>query len=112
MLESGLVASEFELKRVRSRRRVRLAVGLWLAFGVTSWNNVFDREIRSAERGYLDRQVEHHLGNGPAVTLRGVMEPAARAASRTATVWSGVPTLAGLIAVYVASRRAGGRSEP
>jgi hypothetical protein len=94
------------LKQVRSRRRARLAVGLWLAFGVVAWNNVFDREIRSAQRGYLDEQIEHHLGSGPAVTMRAVMERATPAAARTATLWSGLPTAAGLVAVYLAARRA------
>jgi hypothetical protein len=105
MLESGSVASNSGLKQARSRRRARLAAGLWLAFGVIAWNNVFDREIRSAQRGYLDAQGEHHLGTGPAVTMRGVMEPAARAAARRATLWSGVPTAAGLVAVYLVTRR-------
>jgi hypothetical protein len=109
VLESGPVTSEFEVKRVRSRRRARLAAGLWVAFAVIAWNNVFDREIRLAERGYLDRQVEHELGNGPGATVRGAMDPAVAAAARAATLWSGLPTLVGLIALWIAARRAGGR---
>ena len=112
MLESGPVTSESELKRTRSRRRARLAIGLWLAFGVVAWNNVFDREIRLAERGYLDRQVEHELGNGPGATIRDAMEPAIGAAARTATLWSGLPTIAALMAVYIAARRAVGPNAP
>ncbi len=113
MLASGPAASELNVKRPRSRRLVAVAAGLWLAFGVIAWNNIFDRAIRSAEQEYLDLQIEYRLGRGPAVTMRGVMEPAIRRAALTATLWAGVPTLAGLLAVLVVATRrvrAGGES--
>ncbi len=99
------MASELTLKRPPSHRLVAIAAGLWLAFGAIAWNNVFDRGVRAAEQEYLDLQAQYRLGLGPAVTIRGVMEPAIRKAAIAATLWSVPPTFAGLVAVFVASRR-------
>jgi hypothetical protein len=92
--------------RRRWTRAERWAVGLSLAAVAITWNATFDRGIVLAANNYIAAQRAHIAGRGPFVHVRSVMQPAAAASARRATVWS-LP-VAGLgIAVvrFVRSRR-------
>lgn len=74
----------------------RLALGLWLAFGVVTWNAVFDHGVRIAAREFVDRQQAFVRGHGPRVIVRDMMLPATAAAANRATAWSLVAAGPGL----------------
>lgn len=67
-------------------RRAPLLVVLWLIAGFAVWNVVFDRVIVQASRDYVSRQEKHQRGEGPPVTIDGIMVPARRAAGQVATL--------------------------
>jgi hypothetical protein len=93
----------------RSLRRAALVA--WAACAVVVWNVVFDAAVIRAGREYLTLQALHQQGRGPAVTIRGVMDPGVGRAARTATASGGAVGAAGiLVAALAGRRRAGGRS--
>jgi hypothetical protein len=94
-----------------TRRAVRLAILLWLVFGVVLWNALFDRAIVIAGRNYLSRQSQAQRHNGPVVTIAGVMRPAAAQAAIVASCWSLAVTATGLAAIGYAASRVGSRRE-
>jgi len=109
---SGSRASRARHPRLPARRAIRVAIGLWLVFGIVLWNALFDHAIVIAGRTYLYRQSQALRHNGPAVTIAGVMRPAAARGAIVASWWSLAVTAAGLAAVgYAASRVAGARDE-
>ena len=80
----------------RNRRRLlALAAGAWLVGAAIVWNLRFDRHVHAGTVVYLEQQAAWSRGEGPRPTLRGVMEPAARAGARDATLWAVVVLLAG-----------------
>ena len=88
-----------------SRSRRRLAVGLWLAFGLSAWNVIFDYEIRTAADRYLYLQGLHASGRGPSVSVDGVMRPAQVHGAIVASAWSGAIVAAGLLGLNLVARR-------
>ena len=89
----------------------RAALLAWAACGVVVWNVVFDAGVIRAGRDYLTRQALHQQGKGPAVTIRGVMNPGVRRAARSATASGGAVGAAGILVAWLAARqRTGGRS--
>src|SRR5512139_1044447 len=106
---SGSRASRARHPRLPARRAIRVAIGLWLVFGIVLWNALFDHAIVIAGRNYLYRQSQALRHNGPAVTIAGVMRPAAARGAIVASCWSLAVTAAGLAAVRVAASRIGGR---
>jgi hypothetical protein len=104
-------ASRGRHPRLPGRRAVRLAVLLWLVFGIVLWNALFDRAIVIAGRTYLHRESQARRYNGPGVTIAGVMRPAAARGAIVASCWSVLVTATGLAAVGYAASRAGRRHE-
>lgn len=88
-----------------SRRRLRVAAGLWLALGLFVWNVIFDYEVRTAADRYLYLQGLHAAGRGPSVGVDAVMRPATTRGALVATAWSGALVAAGLVAVNLAARQ-------
>ena len=89
----------------------RAALLAWVACGVVVWNVVFEAGVIRAGREYLTLQALHQQGKGPAVTIRGVMDPGVSRAARTATASGGAVGAAGILVTWLAARqRAGGRS--
>lgn len=80
-------------------RRFRVAVGLWLLFGFTVWNVVFDAGVRDAQWRYLRQQARYHDGRGPRARMREVMDAGIRDSVRRATLWGGGIAAAGVAAV-------------
>jgi hypothetical protein len=89
----------------RRSHYARVAIGFWLLVGLVTWNVLFDREIKRAENRYVQLQAASERGEGPAVTIRGVMDPAISRAVRVATGWSVLVTGAGLVATVWGIRR-------
>jgi hypothetical protein len=83
----------------------RAALLAWAACAVVVWNVVFDAIVIQAGREYLTLQALHQQGRGPAVTIRGVMDPGVARAARTATLSGGAVGAAGLLATWLAARR-------
>jgi hypothetical protein len=96
--------------RSRSSRLMRLAVVLWIAVGVVTWNVVFDREIDAAQVRYVRMQEEHSQGRGPAVTIPGVMDAAIRHGLWLASGWAMALAGTGLALTLVTARIARRRS--
>jgi hypothetical protein len=82
----------------------RAAVVAWAACAVVIWNVVFDAMVVQSGRDYLTRQALHQQGRGPAVTIRGVMDPGVARAARTATASGGAVGAAGVLLTWLASR--------
>lgn len=82
-----------------SRGWRRLAVGLWLALGLSVWNVVFDYEIRTAADRYLYMQTMYASGRGPRVGIDDVMRPAQAHGALIATIWGSAIVIAGLAAI-------------
>ena len=55
--------------------RRRAALLAWATLVVVIWNVVFDWVVIEAGRDYLTQQALHQQGQGPAVTIPGVMRP-------------------------------------
>ncbi len=72
---------DLESRPRRGRRFVRAA--LWLAAGFIVWNVVFDREVRLAERRYVESQ-----GHDAAASIREFMDPAIHRGVVIATGWA------------------------
>jgi hypothetical protein len=90
------------------RRRsdyARVAISFWLLVGLVTWNVLFDRDVKRAENRYVQLQAASERGKGPAVTIRGVMDPAIGRGVRVATGWSALVTGAGLVATVWGIRR-------
>ena len=88
----------------------RAALVAWAACGVVVWNVVFDAGVIRAGREYLTLQALHQQGKGPAVSIRGVMDPGVRRAARTATAAGGAVGAAGILVAWLAARQRAGRS--
>jgi hypothetical protein len=89
----------------------RAALVAWAACALVVWNVVFDEAVVRAGREYLTLQALHQQGKGPAVTIRGVMDPGVSRAARTATASGGAIGAAGIFVAWLAARkRPGGRS--
>jgi hypothetical protein len=83
----------------------RAALLAWAACAVGVWNVVFDAIVIQTGREYLTLQALHQQGRGPAVTIRGVMDPGVARAARTASLSAGAVGAAGLLATWLAARR-------
>lgn len=88
-----------------SRRRLRIAAGLWLALGLFVWNVMFDYDVRTAAVRYLYLQGLHAAGRGPSVGVDAVMRPATTRGALVATAWSVSLVAVGLAAVNLAARQ-------
>jgi hypothetical protein len=87
------------------RRAVRWLIALWLVFGFTVWNVVFDNEIRLATDAYLAHQGAHDAGAGPSVTIDSFMQPAKRRGLCRASMWGGAAAAAGIAVTLAVSRK-------
>jgi hypothetical protein len=85
----------------------RVALGLWLAAAVVTWNVVFDARIRAGARDYVDRQEAFEQGRGPHADMDAVMRAAAASGARAATLWT-LAVLAPGIAALIVRRRTRG----
>src|SRR5687767_13591835 len=82
-----------------SRRAVRLARALWIAWAVIVWNVVFDHVIVVAGRHYV-----YAAAQAPGQRMDDWMRPAVSRGLWTATVIAGAMLAAGLFAVSRAAR--------
>lgn len=87
------------------RVRCRIAIALWLLFGLVVWNDVFDAAVLQGGRDYLTAQALHQQGAGPAATIAGVMRPAIATGAWQATGCGATVAAIGLAGVWFASRR-------
>ena len=88
----------------------RAALLAWAACAVVVWNVVFDAIVIQAGREYLTLQALHQQGKGPAVSIRGVMDPGVARAVRAATVSGGAVGAVGLLVGWLAARPRSARS--
>jgi hypothetical protein len=85
--------------------RVRLAVTLWIVFGVVVWNVVFDRVLVVAGREYVRSAMAAANGSGTYARIDDAMRPAVLRALGAASAAAGLIVLVGLVAVRLAARR-------
>ena len=85
--------------------RFRIAIALWLLFGLVVWNDVFDAAVLQGGLDYLTAQALHQQGAGPAATIPGVMRPAIATGAGQATACGASVAAIGLLGVWIASRR-------
>ena len=88
----------------RLSRRQRVAVALWVVLGVAIWNGVFEMMVVRGVKEYLVRAALYDAGRGPLTPIRQVMDPAIFHATWTATAWTSVILLAGMITIKLAGR--------
>jgi len=92
------------------RRSVKIALVLWIVFGVVVWNVIFDYHVQAAAQLYVSEATMAFRGQAPPVTMDGVMRPAIARGVRGASVWAGLIVVVGLAAVAYGARR--GRPGP
>jgi hypothetical protein len=85
--------------------RTFLALLLWIVFGFVAWNVAFDQGIRVAAQQYLWQEYDNRMHGRPGLRIDDVMGPAARASAVRATVIGGGIAAAGVVLVWIASRR-------
>ncbi len=76
------------------------------AAAVVTFAVVQDRGTAAGARRYVTMQRAAIAGDGPAVTVDEIMEPAVRASLREGLCWAGGVTAAGLASAAAAARRA------
>ena len=95
-----------------ARGLCRGAILAWAACALVVWNVVFDANVTESGREYLTLQALHQQGRGPAVTIRGVMDPGVARAARKATLSASAVAAAGALGTWLAARRrSAGRSQ-
>ena len=87
----------------------RLAIVLWLLFGLVIWHIIFDSYIRAGVAEYLRRQARYEQRLGPRPDIDTVIDEAIARGLRAATGWSVAVTAAGLLAVRYARHREPGK---
>lgn len=92
------------------RRKVVVAVALWLVFAVVVWNVIFDRLIVLAGRRYSHDAYVLYRSTGRYLLINDVMRPAIAHAVRVASGVAGTIAVVALIAIRFAARptRSGG----
>lgn len=91
------------------RRKVRIAVVLWIVFGVVVWNVIFDHHVSTAAGRYVYEATLAFRGQAPPVTMDSVMRPAIARGVQSASIWGGLIVAVGLAAVAFGARRSARR---
>ncbi len=94
---------------MKRSQTTRLAIGLWIVFGVVVWNVVFDRILVVEARRYSLAAVMAARRGAPYQAIDDWMQPAMRRGLWTASAAGGGVLLVGLFAIRWADR--GARSE-
>ncbi len=93
------------------RTKVRVALLLWIVFGVVVWNVVFDRILVLAGRRY-SHDAALAARAGQYLRIEEVMRPAIADGVRVASAAGGAIAIFGAAAVWFASRRYGPSASP
>lgn len=86
------------------RRKVVVAVALWLLFAAVVWNVVFDRLIVLAGRRYSHDAYVLYRSTGRYLLINDVMRPAIAHAARVASAVAGSIAVIAMIAIRFAAR--------
>ena len=86
------------------RRKVVVAVALWLLFTAVVWNVIFDRLIVLAGRRYSHDAYVLYRSTGRYLLISDVMPPAIAHAVRVASAVAGAIAVVALIAIRFAAR--------
>ena len=86
------------------RRKIVVAVVLWLLFAAVVWNVIFDRLIVLAGRRYSHDAYVLYRSTGRYLLINDVMRPAMAHAVRIASVVAGAIAVVALIAIRFAAR--------
>jgi len=82
----------------------RLAIALWLALTIVTWNIVFDREVWTAAEQFTQDNVARYERGEPVPTINDAYRPQIRVAARDASLWAGGVLAAGAVALVIAGR--------
>ena len=94
------------------RRKVLVAVVLWLLCAAVVWNVIFDRLVVLAGRRYSHDAYVVYRSTGRYLLINDVMRPAIAHAARVASVVAGTIAAAALLAIRVAARARRGDGPP
>jgi hypothetical protein len=86
----------------------RLAMVLWVALSVVTWNVVFDRAVWTAAERFTNDNLERYQRGEPVPTINEAYRPAIRVAALHASLWAGGVFAVGglaLVAGHVVLRR-------
>lgn len=86
------------------RRKVVVAVVLWLAFAAVVWNVIFDRLVVLAGRRYSHDAYELYRSTGRYLLINDVMPAAISHAVHVASAVAGAIAVVALVAIRVAAR--------
>lgn len=87
----------------------RLAVALWLALTIVTWNVVFDRAVWTAAEQFTRDNVERHARGEAVPTINDAYRPKIRDAFRHASLWAGGVLAVGAVALAVVRRPSASR---
>lgn len=88
----------------------RALVALWVVVGLAVWNGIFDLYVSRGAREYGQKAAEADLGQGPRVTMSGVMAGATHDGVVAASLWAAVVSGCGVLTIWLATRQ--GRPQP
>ena len=86
------------------RRKVVVAVALWLLVAAVVWNVIFDRLIVLAGRQYSHDAYVLYRSTGRYLLINDVMRPATAHAVRVASAVAGTIAVVAMIAICFAAR--------
>jgi hypothetical protein len=81
-----------------------VAVALWLALTIVTWNVVFDREVWTAAERFTRDNVERYQRGEAVPTINEAYRPSIRIAARRASLWAGGVLVLGAVAMVVGGR--------
>ncbi len=82
----------------------RLAIALWLALTIVTWNVTFDRRVWTAADQFTRANVERYERGEPVPTINEAYRPTIQIAAREASLWAGAVFAAGAVALVTVGR--------
>jgi hypothetical protein len=83
-----------------------VALVLWAAFAVVTWNVVFDRHVYVAAVRFTQQQIQRHEDGEQVSSIEEAFTPEIGRAALRASVWGGAILAAGVALAQWAGRRA------
>lgn len=81
----------------------RVALAIWAACALVTWNVVFDRHVSLAAVRFTQQQIERHQRGERVSTIDEAFSPRVRDAALEASVWGAAVLATGLVVTRLAA---------
>jgi hypothetical protein len=89
---------------MRDSHSWKVALALWAAFAVVTWNVVFDRHVYVAAVQFTQQQIQRHERGEQVSSIAEAFTPQLGHAAARATLWGGVVLVTGVLLTVLAGR--------